>query len=82
MAKQASDKKPAVVVKQTEEPIAPEVIASSIIEISENFRKALASGLTREAIVTLIHAQGGVGKPDIRTVLANLADMRRHWCTR
>jgi hypothetical protein len=83
MAKPKDEKKLPIVVKQKpEEPVAPEIIAKAIIDIAESARKALSAGLTREAIVTLIHAQGGVGKPDIRMVLNNLSDLRRHWCTR
>jgi hypothetical protein len=74
---------PKPVIKQKpEEPIAPEIIAQAIIDISTNAQKALSAGLSKEAIVTLIHAQGGVGKPDIRRVLDNLASLRRDWCTR
>jgi hypothetical protein len=75
---------PRITVKQKPEepPIAPQIIADAIIQIAENTHKALAAGLSKEAIVTLIHAQGGVGKPDIRIVLDNLNNLRRHWCTR
>jgi hypothetical protein len=76
-------KTPGVVVKQTqEEPIAPEVIAQAIIRISDNMQKTLQAGLSRAAIVTLIRARGGVGKREVETVLSNLANLRRDWCTK
>lgn len=71
-----------VVVQEPDKPIAEEIIAKAIIDISEATKKALNAGLKREAIVTLIHANSSVGKPHIRLVLNNLESLRQTWCTR
>lgn len=46
-----------------------EIVAKSIIDVADGFRKMLNSGVRRELIVLLLHDMTKVGKPDIRTIL-------------
>jgi hypothetical protein len=72
-----------VTVKQdAEEPVASEVIAQAIVDISEGMKSLNNSGLKRRAITALIHDQSGVPKRTIELVLNNLESLRQDWCTR
>jgi hypothetical protein len=71
-----------VTVKQKDEPVAAEVLATAIIDISDAMKKVNASGLKRRAIVALIHDQSKIGKREIEIVLNNLDCLRADWCTR
>jgi len=72
-----------VIVKQDEqEPIAAEIIAKALIEISEATKKMLRAGLKYETIVTLVAAHSGVAKKDVRLVINNLEDMKEIWCSK
>lgn len=68
-------------VKQKEgaEEVPAEVIAQSIVEIAQAFKRIEGSRLTRRAIVTLIQAQSKVGKTEIELVLNNLLELERLW---
>jgi hypothetical protein len=68
--------------QQPDEPIAVEVIARAIIDISDAMKKLSTSGLKRRAIVALIHDHSGIGKRDIEIVLNNLESLRETWCSR
>lgn len=75
-------KNPNVKVLQPAAPepeIPTEILAASIVEISAAMKKIDAGRLKREAIVLLIHANSGVGKPDIRLVLNNLEALEAIW---
>lgn len=77
------EKKLVPVVKQKpEEPIAPEIIAKALIDMSEGIKKALSAGLKREAIVVLIQARTKISQRDIYLVMENLEHLRSFWCTR
>ena len=72
-----------VIVKQNEqEPIAAEVIAKAIIDISKATKAILGAGLKYETIVTLVHAHSGVAKRDVRLVINNLSEMQAIWCSK
>lgn len=71
-----------VVVQDEQAPVAAEIIAQSIVNISKATQALLNSGLKTETIVTLIHAHSFVGKPAIRTVLATLQDLRTLYTTK
>ena len=73
---------PVSVRQDPQEPIAAEVMAKAIIEISDAMKKLSTSGLKRNAIVVLIHDRSGIGKRDIEVVLNNLEMLRADWCTR
>lgn len=75
--------KSTVVVKQDEEkPIAAEVMAKAIIDISRATQAILSAGLKYETIVTLVHANSGVPKRDVRLVINNLSEMQAIWCSK
>ena len=70
-------------VKQNDDaPVAAEVLATAIIDISDAMRKVNASGLKRKAIVALIHDQSKISKRAIEIVLNNLESLRQDWCSR
>jgi hypothetical protein len=70
------------VKQQPDEPVAAEVIARAIIDISDSMKKLSTSGLKRKAVVALIHDHSGIRKGDIEIVLNNLEALRETWCSR
>ncbi|HEX8098125.1 MAG TPA: hypothetical protein VF507_08820 [Pyrinomonadaceae bacterium] len=68
-----------IVPAQGEEPMAAEIIEQSIVEIADAMRRIERTRLTRDAIVTLIHAKSKVPKRDIEIVLNNLEGLERTW---
>lgn len=64
--------RPKIVPAPGSEPAAPELIEKSIIEIAAGMRKLNSTRLKRDVIVTLLHANSGVGKREITLVLNNL----------
>ena len=72
-----------ITVKQKDDaPVATEVLATAIVEISDAMKKLNTSGLKRRALVALIHDQSKIGKREIEIVLNNLDSLRADWCTR
>ena len=69
------------VIKNEENPETPEVLAESIIRISQGFKKLADQGLTTTAIVVLIQGMPGVTltKSDILTVLDNLPKLASYY---
>lgn len=70
------------VLKNKENPETPEILAESIIKISDAFQELLSTKLTEEAIVTLLKdmpGMGSVGKPAIRLVLAKLKTLKGYY---
>lgn len=69
-----------VIVKQPEnKPVAAEIIASSIVDIAESFKRISNSRLTRRAVITLIHEDSKIARRDIELVLSNLESLERVW---
>ena len=68
-----------LIQKAGEEETPPEIIAQSIEQISAAMKKVAGTRLSREAIVTLIHAKSKVAKRDIELVLNNLEQLERTW---
>lgn len=58
-----------------DEPAPAEIIERAIIDLAAGMKALDSSRLKRETIVTLLHASSGVGKPHIRLILNNLADL-------
>ena len=61
--------------KNEENPESVELLAQSIIQVAEGFRKVLSSPLTQRGLVVLLHdgiGQGKISKPQIRLVLEAL----------
>jgi hypothetical protein len=76
-------KQTTVVVQEPDGPVvAAEVIATALIEISTATKAMLRAGLKYETIVTLIHANSGVSKTNVRLVLNNLESMKETWCSK
>lgn len=69
------------VIKNAENPETPEVLADSIIKISQGFKKLVEQGLTKNAIVVLIQGMPGVrlSKYDIEVVLDNLPKLASYY---
>lgn len=72
--------KKVTVTQDTEAPVERPVLATSIVEISHALTKLLTSGLTEHAIVVLVADSSGVGRPDVRAVLAGLKNLRKDYC--
>jgi hypothetical protein len=67
------------VVKNEENPESIELLAQSIISVSEGFEKLQKSQLTQRAIVVLLQdgiGQGKITKEQIRLVLDNLPRLK------
>jgi hypothetical protein len=71
-----------VIKQQPDDPVATEVIARAIIDISDSMKRLSTSGLKRKAIVALVHDTSGIRKGDIEIVLNNLEALRETWCSR
>ena len=72
-----------VAVKQDEqEPIAAEVMAKAIIQISEATKKMLRAGLKQRTIEILVSAQSGISRKTVGIVVNNLADLRQDFCSK
>lgn len=71
-----------VIVQDKNAPVATELIAQGIIDISEAMKELSNSGLKRRAIIALIADNSYIGKRDIELVLNNLESLRETWCTR
>lgn len=70
------------IIKNEENPETPELLASSIVRISESFKKLESQGLTRHGIVTLLKGMPGmnpVSVVDIRLVLENLPKLAGYY---
>lgn len=70
---------------QTQKPVAPEpdpkVLANAIVEISSSFKRLLASGLNRNAIVVLLQSDTGLSKKQINYVLDSLLQLATRYTT-
>ncbi len=74
-------KKTKVIVQQNpDEIVERNVLAKAIVDISKSFNRLSASGLNERAIVCLVHDSSGVGKPDVRSVLASLKTLEKEFC--
>jgi hypothetical protein len=69
------------VKQQDDKPVAAEVIAQALVDISDGMKRLSNSGLKRKAIVALIHDQSKIGKREIEIVLNNLESLRHDWCS-
>ena len=65
--------KPVAIVQAPEKPLAHEIIAQGIIDISKSFRAIQDGRLNNRAIALLVHAaSSGVSMTDVKAVLAGL----------
>ena len=67
-------------IVKSDPPETKELLAASIVKVSEGFQALLASGLNREAIEVLLHEKKRVGKRDIRLILDGLRKLRGWYC--
>jgi len=70
------------IIKDDENPETPELLASSIVSISNAFKQIKTAGLTDKAIVTLLSAMDGmsqIAKGDIYLVLENLPKLAGYY---
>jgi hypothetical protein len=58
-------------------PVTKEVLATSILQISDAVKKLYDSGLNRHAVVALLADDTKLGKKTIETVLDSLLDLRK-----
>lgn len=71
-----------ITVKQDEQnPITREVLAESIVKISEGFDRLSKSGLNQNAIEVLIQNSSGICRRDIRLVLDALRTLAKNYTT-
>lgn len=63
------------VVQDPEKPIAVEIIAQSIVDISKAMKQISNSSLEERAVVLLIHDLSGVSMGDIKKVLRASRDL-------
>lgn len=71
---------PNIKITKSDPPESKELLAASIVKISEGFQALLDSGLNRGAIEVLLHEKTRVGKRDIRLVLDGLKKLRGWYC--
>lgn len=73
--------KPSVRMKQSDPPVAKEILAEAITKISEAMTALLASGINEKAIIILIQAEsGGMRRDQIKLVLDNLKKLKGWYC--
>jgi hypothetical protein len=69
-------------IQSPEQPVAAEVLAQNIIDIDKSMKAALAAGLKVNTIVTLVAADTGLAKRDVRAVIDSLSTLRSTWTTK
>ena len=70
------------VIKSTDNPETPEVLASSIIKIASAFEKLMTSELKMSALVALLRdmkGMAGIGKGEVELVLENLKKLKSYY---
>ena len=72
-------KKINVIQKEGEPEVAADILAKSIVEISDAMKVFNNSRLKRNTIVTLIHSHSKVAKRDIELVMNNLTELANIW---
>lgn len=69
-------RKKLIVTQDPEQPVEQPILATAIVDISRALKALLRSGLTREAIVTLISYKCRLsGRPAVHEVLNNLEQL-------
>lgn len=72
--------KKTIKIKKTEEaPESVELLAQSIVQVSEGFQKILSSSLTQRALIVLLHDGIGashISKGQIKLVLDNMPRLK------
>jgi hypothetical protein len=67
-----------ITVKVDEENPQPmEILAQSIIELSDGVKKLLAGSLNRRALIILLNASSGVSKTEIHNILISIEELKK-----
>ncbi len=69
-----------IVVQPEEKPVSNEVLAASIVRISDEFARATSTGLNRRALVVLLKDATGVAQYEINKILDALPDLKAMYC--
>lgn len=67
------------VIQDKEKPVSTQILAQSIVEISDGFKKLKSGGLNDRAIEVLLVDSTGVSKTDIRRVLSGLGALATNY---
>lgn len=73
---------PLKVMQQPGNEIPAEILAKSIVEISEGMKRINETRLTRKALVALIHDNSKIAKSTIEIVLNNLESLEHNYLRR
>lgn len=68
-----------VVQKLNDKPVATEVIAQAIVEISQGVKVLRAGKLNDKALLILLHKSSGVAQYEIKKVLASLQTLEKDY---
>jgi hypothetical protein len=72
-------KKVPVIQQDPERPVEVPILAQAILDISNGAKKALSSGLSRKAIIVLIHHHSKIPMRDVEIVLNNITSLQETW---
>jgi hypothetical protein len=66
--------------KVVEEKITTEILAKSIRDLAEGYKRLMAAGLTKYAIVVLLHGiTPSIGKKEIETILNSMEQLEAYY---
>lgn len=71
-----------VTVTDPENEVSPEVLASSILKISDAMEQLHKSGLNEEAVIVLLHDKTKVAKKTIKLVMHSIRQLSTTYCYR
>lgn len=69
------------VVQDVDKPVAREVLAASILRMSEAVTRLYKSGLNKKAVIALIANDTGLGKGTIESVLDSAQYLHKTYCS-
>jgi hypothetical protein len=75
--KEMKQSKEIVVTQDEAKPVAVEIMAQAIVDISEAMKRISRSRLNRKALITLIHDDTGLYKKSIENVLTSLDSLEK-----
>lgn len=68
-----------VITQDSENVVEASVLAQAIVDISENLRRLLQSGLNRRAVVALVADSSKVSKTTIHIVIDSIEDLAQNY---
>lgn len=72
---------PVTITQDPDKPVEREVLAASIVKISDAFQALKKSGLNRDAIVVLLHDRTKIARKTINDILNALEQLKRLYTT-